>query len=173
MVLDFLKRKKRWEGVHSLTLPRLSSSSLVVPPEVPGLYTSRGEWAEEQGGRGEGNTQAHVSGGGEVGGGRLGVQLPSRPPDVTWDTLKRIRRASTAARRPRTFGSCQWGDGGLGKGSERHQSSPNLSLAAKPACPNLALAKPSPDLNTGLEWPNPPQEFSSLPQAQSVLRFTR
>ena len=171
MVLDFLKRKKRWEGVHSLTLPRLSSSSLVVPPEVPGLYTSRGEWGEEQGGRGEGKTQqAHFSGGGEVGG-RLGVQLPS-PPDVTWDTLKRIRRASTAARRPRTFGSCQWGEGGLGKGSERHQSSPNLSLAAKPACPNLGLAKPSPDLSTGL-WPNPPQEFSSLPQAQSVLRFTR
>ena len=170
MVLDFLKRKKRWEGVHSLTLPRLSSSSLVVPPEVPGLYTSRGEWAEEQGGRGEGNTQAHISGGGEAGG-RLGVQLPS-PPDVTWDTLKRIRRASTAARRPRTFGSCQW-EGGLGKGTERHQSSPNLSLAAKPACPNLGLAKPSPDLSTGLQWPSPPQEFSSLPQAQSVLRFTR
>ena len=170
MVLDFLKRKKRWEGVHSLTLPRLSSSSLVVPPELPGLYTSRGEWGEEQGGRGEGNTQARISGGGggEVGG-RLGV-LPS-PPDVTWDTLKRIRRASTAARRPRTFGSCQW-EGGLGKGSERHQSSPNLSLAAKPACSNLGLAKPSPDLSTGL-WPNPPQEFSSLPQAQSVLRFTR
>ena len=164
MVLDFLKRKKRWEGAHSLTLPRLSSSSLVVPPEVPGLYTSRGEWGDEQGGRGEGKTQAHISGG------EVGV-LPS-PPDVTWDTLKRIRRASTAARRPRTFGSCQW-EGGLGKGSERHQSSPNLSLAAKPASSNLGLAKPGPDLSIGL-WPNPPpQEFSSLPQAQSVLRFTR
>ena len=165
MVLDFLKRKKRWEGVHSLTLPRLSSvTSLVVPPEVPGLYTSRGEWSEEQGGRGEGNTTNHVSGAG----------APLSPPDVTWDTLKRIRRASTAARRPRTFGSCQW-EGGLGKGGERHQSSPNLSLAAKPLATSFTnLSKQGPDLSPSSGfWPPPPQEFSSLPQAESVLRFTR
>ena len=77
--------------------------------EVPGVYTRTGEWggSGQQGGRGE--------------------EARGRPPDLTWDTLKRLRRATSQAKRGGQFGSVQCLPTAT---SEQYQSTPSLwSLA--------------------------------------------